>query len=161
MKKILSSVAIIAAISSFSGVANAENTGCGLGTMIFHGNDGVPANILAVTTNGTSGNQTFGISSGTLGCDQKAKVQSKAGRLFVFANENLNELALDASNGGGEYLSSAAEIIGVKDADKAHFNEVVQANFSEIFSGNSNTKTVVDSLVAVMQKDEVLKSYKI
>jgi hypothetical protein len=46
----------------------ANSTGCGLGTIIFEGQKGIAPQVLAVTTNGTSGNQTFGITSGTLGC---------------------------------------------------------------------------------------------
>ena len=160
MKKILSSAALAAAVL-FSASVHAESTGCGLGTMLFDGDKGVAPNILAVTTNGTSGNQTFGISSGTLGCNKNDTVKSRAGKLFAFADKNLNQLAFDASRGNGEYLAATANIIGIKAADQNHFFEVVQNNFSNVFAKNSNTKDVVDSLVALMAKDEVLKSYKI
>ena len=164
MKKILSSTAIIATVFSigFAASAQAESTGCGLGTMLFDGNKGVAPNVLAVTTNGLSfGNQTFGISSGTLGCEKNDTVKSKAGKLFAFANDNLDKLAFDASRGNGEYLEVTANIIGIKDADKNHFFQVVQNNFSNIFTKNVNTKDAVNSLVVMMAKDEVLKAYKI
>ena len=48
--------------SAFAG-GTADNCGCGLGTMIFDGNDGLISQIAAATTNGSFGNQTFGISS--------------------------------------------------------------------------------------------------
>ncbi len=162
MKKILSCAAIAVICSAgFSSASQAESTGCGLGTIIFDGNKGVAPSVLAVTTNGTSGNQTFGISSGTLGCERNSVVKSKSAKLFSFANQNLDQLAFDASRGNGEYLEVAANIIGVKEADKNHFFKAVQGNFSNIFAQNSNTKNVVESLVAMMEKDEVLKSYKI
>src|SRR5690606_21045070 len=50
--------------------------GCGLGSKLFEGQRGVAPQVLAVTTNGTFGNQTFGISSGTLGCNQDGVVRS-------------------------------------------------------------------------------------
>ena len=71
---------LIVAVAGFCavGVAQAqqENTGCGLGTMLFDGQQGIAPQVLAVTTNGTSGNQTFGITSGTLGCTQDGVVKS-------------------------------------------------------------------------------------
>jgi hypothetical protein len=43
-------------------IANADNVGgCGWGSKLFDGQKGVLPQIFAVTTNGTSGNQTFGI----------------------------------------------------------------------------------------------------
>jgi hypothetical protein len=90
-------VAAVAIFASHS--ASADSSGCGLGSMLFDGNKGIAPSVVAVTTNGTSGNQTFGISSGTLGCDQNNTVNSNNGRLFSFADKNLNELASDTSRG--------------------------------------------------------------
>ena len=135
----LTSAAAVAIVASHS--AQADSTGCGLGTMLFDGNKGVAPSVIAVTTNGSvSGNQTFGISSGTLGCDQNNRIDSKGGRLFSFADENLNELAADTSKGSGEYLDSVASILEIKETDKKHFNLAMQKNFSEIFS-SQNVKT--------------------
>lgn len=161
MKKILTCAAVLAATVSMSNVAHAENTGCGLGTMLFSGNKGVVPNILAVTTNGTSGNQTFGITSGTLGCNPRDTVKSSI-KLFAFADENLSELASDTARGNGDYLESVAQILEIKEGDKSHFFNVMQSNFSNIFEGeNTNTSNVVASISNVMKKDQVLKSYKI
>ena len=56
----------------------AGDTGCGVGTMIFKGKSGLAPHVLAVTTNGTFGNQTFGMTSGTLGCNVDQKIVSTA-----------------------------------------------------------------------------------
>ncbi len=53
------------------GLADSD-IGCGLGTMVFDGQQGKVYKVLGATTNGTSGNQTFGITFGTLGCDAPA-----------------------------------------------------------------------------------------
>ena len=61
MKKLLA-VAALAATLPLSNVAMADaDIGCGLGTMVFDGKSGKVFKILGATTNGTSGNQTFGI----------------------------------------------------------------------------------------------------
>ena len=50
--------------SESGGAAKYGPAGCGLGSMIFDPDSGF-TQIFAATTNGTSGNQTFGISTGT------------------------------------------------------------------------------------------------
>ncbi len=42
----------------------------GIGTLIFEGKDGLLSQVCAGTTNGILGNQTFGITSGTLNCEK-------------------------------------------------------------------------------------------
>ena len=163
MNKILASVVIATTALTLSISANAGNSaGCGIGSMLFNGHKGLGSNVLAVTTNGTSGNQTFGISTGTLGCDQNDVVRSRAGNLFTFADENLNEIAADSSKGSGEYINSVASIIKIKESDKNHFFKVVQNNFSTIFSSsNINTKDLIANLNQVMKNDKILSSYAI
>ena len=75
MKRLLAGLIAVAlsAPAAFAGNGKA-NTGCGLGTLIFgsKADDSVLLQILAVTTNASCGNQTFGISTGTLECQQPA-----------------------------------------------------------------------------------------
>jgi hypothetical protein len=59
MKKTLFIVAATTLMTTAS-FANA-NTGCGLGNQVITNQDSVLMQLFAVTTNGTSGNQTFGI----------------------------------------------------------------------------------------------------
>lgn len=160
--KILAS-AIIASAIAFSNSAYADNTGCGLGTVIFAGTSSVVTDVLAVTTNGTSGNQTFGITSGTSGCKYGSTISaSKKAKIFSFADKNMDEFALDVSKGSGEYLNSVADIIGIKEEDKARFFNLSQKNFSKLFSNeNITTDKVVDNLVNMVNNDKVLKTYKI
>lgn len=68
MKKILvSTVAAVTIATTAFAVVNSQ-TGCGLGAMIIKDDSTAVLLALQATTNGTSGNQTFGITSGTLGC---------------------------------------------------------------------------------------------
>ena len=70
MKKI---IIICVALMMMCGVSFANtvtvNCGCGLGNELIGEKEGLGWNVLGATLNGTSGNQTFGMSSGTLGCD--------------------------------------------------------------------------------------------
>src|SRR5256885_13892242 len=74
--------------------------GCGLGSMIFGDQKGM-IQVLAATTNGTVGSQTFGITSGTSNCGE-AGFSSSATRTFIEGNREA--LAKDAARGSGETI---------------------------------------------------------
>ena len=139
--------------------ANEENTGCGLGTMIFDGQKGIVPQVLAVTTNGTLWNQTFGITSGTSGCTQDGVVSS-SWKTAMFIDGNKHKLARDMSTGGGETLESLASLIGVQDQDKTAFYLLTKENFARIFpSENPTTDQVMVSLKQVLSSDARLAQY--
>ena len=144
MKKLLiGSLAALALTSSAYAAAN-TNTGCGLGSIVIKDQSTVVMQVLAATTNGTSGNQTFGISSGTLNCDAPSRVASND-KLNRFVAENMDELALDISAGQGETLSTVAKLMNVKDT--ASFSAKLQKNFSNIYASKDvNSANVIDSI---------------
>jgi len=114
--------------------------------------------ILAVTTNGTSGNQTFGITSGTLGCDEGSTIASA--EVQVYASANMNKLARDMAVGEGETLGSLADLMQISAADKAKFFELTKANFDEIYSSPEvTTGEMLTALHEVMSKDATLAKY--
>ena len=64
------------------------------------------------TTNGTSGNQTFGVTTGTSKCEQPSKfAQNDQVNEFVLAN--MDNLAKDIAMGQGETLETLAELLQV------------------------------------------------
>lgn len=137
----------------------ADSTGCGLGTMLFEGERGVAPQILAVTTNGTSGNQTFGISSGTLGCTQNGVVRPPA-EVEILLMSSLDSLAADVARGDGETLRSLAALMEIEEADQPRFFTSLQDNFVRIFpSENVSADEVITSIDAVMAEDVVLRRY--
>ena len=154
---------IIAAILTLSpiGIAMAapNNTGCGVGSIIFKGQSGVAPQVLAVTTNGTLGNQTFGISSGTLGCATDGVVDTPA-MVSMFINTNLDKLAHDMAVGNGETLESLASLIGVDSAHKAAFFAATKDHFAEIIpSEHASAQDVIDGLNHVLASDGALAQY--
>ncbi|MCT7545647.1 DUF3015 domain-containing protein [Aliarcobacter cryaerophilus] len=142
MKKIFTLVAAVGLTTSL--YANNTNTGCGLGSIVIKNQSSSVLQALAATTNGTSGNQTFGISSGTSNCSKPNNFVSND-KLNQFVNENMDELAMDISAGKGETLSTVAKLMNV--ADKNVFSAKLQANFSEIYSSeNVTSANVIDSI---------------
>jgi len=136
-----------------------NSVGCGLGSQIFDGQSGIFPQILAVTTNGTLGNQTFGISTGTLGCDPDGTVVASA-RVPMFVGANMDNLAHDMAIGKGESLESLATLMNIADADKVAFYQTARNNYGRIFSvANLTSGDVLASLYDVMRADERLAQY--
>jgi hypothetical protein len=154
MKRALLACTIIMA---FAGTAMAaggtahQNVGCGLGTMLFENkaDDSSLLQAFQATTNGTSGNQTFGVTSGTSECKQPSKfVKNDRVSEFVFAN--LDDLAKDIANGKGETLETLAELMGVPAAEREGFARNLKVHFVEIFPGSGvEYAQVVDAIVRV------------
>lgn len=145
MKKIIT---LIAAIGLTTSIYANENTGCGLGSLIIKDQNTVALQVLAATTNGIFGNQTFGITSGTLNCDKPSNFVSND-KLNRFVAENMDELALDISAGQGETLSTVAKLMNVEDSST--FSSKLQANFTNIYSSeNVTSATVIDSIAKYM-----------
>lgn len=155
MKKLLiASSLLLASSMSFA----AKDAGCGAGSMIWEGQEGLVPNVLAVTTNGFFGNQTFGMSTGTLGCDNSMPKGVMA--LNQYMDSNLDKVALDMSRGQGEYLQGLATVMGVKAEDRAQFFAVSKTNFDRIFSSNKLTRSdVVDNLNLVLRENQNLAKY--
>lgn len=139
-------VSLIAMPATLSFAANKQNTGCGLGYLIMQGNDGLLFQVLAVTTNGTFGNQTFGISSGTLECEKPNRFASRE-QLNKYVAENMDNLANDIAKGQGEYLNTLAVLMEVPEGSRVEFYVNLQSNFSRIYP--STEVTSVDVLTNI------------
>jgi hypothetical protein len=156
MKKVI--FASIALALSSQALAD-QDVGCGLGSMLFEGQEGLAPKILAATVNGTSANQSFGITFGTLGCQAEGAITSRE-KLTVFINSNIDNLARDIAQGEGESLATLSAVWGVAEQDKATFNAVAQQNFAQIFVGeNVNSQDVLNNLNEVIANDSTLAAY--
>jgi len=146
MKKVvLGSIATI--ILSTTTAFAAPNNGCGLGNQVIADQGSVIKQSLGATTNGTSGNQTFGITSGTSGCTKPAKFVSNE-KVKTFVANNLDKLAMDISTGQGESIDTLATLLKVE--DKAGFKTKLQNNFSTIYTDSDvDAAHVIDSIAAV------------
>lgn len=145
------------AMSAFAAPPN--SVGCGVGSQLFDGQKGVFPQVAAITTNGTLGNQTFGITSGTLGCDSNGTVVASA-RIPMFVGANLDSLARDMAQGQGESLTTLASLLNITDADETVFYSAAKAQYGDIFSAPSVTAgDVLTGLYRVMAQHPRLSVY--
>jgi len=140
------------ALMSLAGAASAAQSysaaGCGLGSMIFKGKNAKVHLILAATTNGTFGNQTFGISSETLDCTADGVVKNED-KVNVYAAVNFQQLQREMAQGGGEYVSGLASLMGYQTPDqKVAFAKKAQANYVKLFPTATTTS---DEMVAALR----------
>ncbi len=154
MKKLIAGAILVA---SSSAALAAGPAGCGLGTaVVFKDANEWHEHVMAATTNSTSGNQTFGMTSGTLGCEDAggplAGVQS-------FMDNNIDQLAADTAKGQGETLSALTELVGVSAADSAEFATLMQANFDQLFTAESTSSSTYDVMVSAMSSNAKLAKY--
>lgn len=153
------SVALVAGSAYAEEGDTADSSGCGVGTILFKGQDGPAPQVLAITTNGTLGNQTFGITTGTLGCNQNGIVRSPA-KVRLITTSSLDNLARDMARGEGETLDSLAEAMTIDAGDRSLFFTTMQANFTRIFPSEDVTADeVLTSIQAVMAEDAELSRY--
>lgn len=154
MKKIIICAMVSAVMSA--GVAygaNQNNTGCGLGTVVFEGSsfsDTTVGQVLIATTNGTSGNQTFGITSGTSNCEQPTSIV-KNERLHEFVGENMDALAKDIATSRGESLETLSELMEISDEQRPLLYAKLQSNFAQIYPSNDvSVANVIDNIYVVL-----------
>lgn len=159
MKKIIAILSLVAAFPTLAMAADNVG-GCGVGSMVFKGQKGIAPQVLAVTTNGSTGNQTFGITSGTLGCTQDGVVTSNM-KTAMFIESNKDQLARDMSVGSGETLAALSHLLGVETQDQVAFNRLAKNNVARIFTTESvATEQVVASLREVLAADATLSRYQ-
>lgn len=149
---------VVAFIAFVPAVQAGDSVGCGLGSMAFEGQRGMFPNILAATTNSISGNQTFGISSGTLGCDANDTVQRDAAqREFVAVNfDNLSE---EMAQGGGAYVEALGSLMGCSSEAAPAFAAFSQRNYGTLFAAPETTPAAfLDGLKQGMANDAQLSA---
>jgi opacity protein-like surface antigen len=136
MKKLVLAAFVTMLFSSAAFAATArQNTGCGLGTILWKNKaDGsIVSQSLQATTNGTFGNQTFGITSGTLDCGTPPNVVYNE-RLKEFVVANMDNLAKDIAVGRGESLNTFDELLQIPADQRPEFNAKLQSSFGSIFT---------------------------
>jgi len=145
LKKLLISVAAVVALATSAMAGVNSQTGCGLGSMIIKDDSTAIMLALQATTNGTSGNQTFGITSGTLGCQKTKVVMNERAQEFVASN--MDTLAKEIAVGHGESLDTLAELLKVE--DKATFSAALQANYNSIYTSQKvQMSDVLDNIAS-------------
>ncbi len=121
-----------------SSVAMANDAGCGLGSLVIKQNTKV-MQVLAATTNGSFGSQTFGITFGTSNCSAQGLVQNDK-QIQYFVEVNQAELTREMAAGHGEKMVTLAALNGCNtEAEINAFNAKAQANFKTIVPASKIT----------------------
>lgn len=145
MKKILVVLAL-ALMTTSSFAAKYGSAGCGLGSMIFEGDQTWWKQVLAATSNGLASNQTFGISLGTSNCDSPAPL--KVGQVEAYVEANKVALANDIARGNGETVVGLSNVYGCSNV--MEFGKALKTNYRTIFtSANSNAKEITHNINSV------------
>jgi hypothetical protein len=144
MKKIL--VGLVAAMFSVSASAAYQAQGCGLGSTIWTDGSSLVHQVLGATTNGTSANQTFGMTSGTSNCELDAYGQSQA----VFIEANRVALANDIARGNGATLASLTRMYGCSNVEVV--GSTLQKNYETIFPSDRVDARQIDSTISGLIK---------
>lgn len=144
MKKIL--LGLVASAFAFSASAAYQAQGCGLGSTIWTDGSSLVHQVLGATTNGTFGNQTFGMTSGTSNCELDAMGHSQA----VFIEANRVALANDIARGQGDTLASLARMYGCSNVEVVA--PTLQQNYNTIFPSENTDARHIDSTLGSMMK---------
>lgn len=157
MKKVIAFAAL--SLLPLSQAMADQDIGCGLGSVLFEGKQGKVVKVVGATTNGLFGNQTFGITFGTLGCDGTGTVTSSA-KLSKFIDGNVDALASDMAKGDGETLTTLAAVWGFNEQEQAEFKTLTQDNFDAVFtSENVTSQDVLENLNQLVTNSDSLSSY--
>jgi hypothetical protein len=135
--------------------AYGDGPGCGLGAQIFNEKN-ILHQVLAATTNGSFGTQTFGITTGTLGCTNNGKFVSNE-HATMFANLNFDNLSQEMAQGGGEHLASLATLLGVPAEQQPAFFAMTQEKYASLIqSGETTPAAMLKALHETMAVHPVL-----
>ncbi len=137
-----------AAIAKSPGTSD-TGPGCGWGKIWWAKDAGAKTKgvqILMATSNGMFGNQTFGISSGTLGCTNDGKWWSQQ-KTIMFAELNYETLTHEIAQGRGEHLASLATLMGIPAERHAVFFALAQERYASLVElGDHSPATLVHEL---------------
>jgi len=148
MRKLIIALAVLASASAFAGPHSRSSSsssssnltspgaygvaGCGLGSLAFHDQRG-PIQIVAATVNGTSGSQTFGITTGTSNCNDGHNL------IKAFIHSNYENLKVASARGEGESLTGLAAQYKCSNAEG--FSKAVKSNYQDLFKSNDPDTT--------------------
>ena len=157
MKKFIAGLVLISASSVANAGAAGGDGGCGWGNALFKGQSGTASHVLAGLTNVTTGNNTFGMTTGTNGCTTTGTL-GYGGQSVV--SSIMDEFSEDVARGEGDALDTVSVVYGVDAQDRDIFAKVMHENFTTLFPGeNVTAEEMMASIEKVMKSDARLSKY--
>jgi hypothetical protein len=132
MKLVMMFVAIFAMAAPAFASDGGGSDGCGLGWQVTQ-----KKSFLATTTRGTTNGvvpPTFGMTSGTIGCDQHSFAKNEMPAVNMVAT-NQDAILIDIAAGGGENLAALTQAMGCHDASAVAAK--AQASYSALVGASS------------------------
>jgi hypothetical protein len=149
MKKLMMAV-ILSSLSFFVYGKKYGPAGCGLGAVLLKGKRGTMWNLSAATTNGSSGNQTFGMTSGTSGCKVTAKTRVSQ---INFIEANKFTLANDISRGKGQTLATLGALYECNNVDT--MASALKNNYSQIFNeADMSAERINENIGSILESQQ-------
>ena len=142
----------LAALAAGEISPNAGTDSCGLGWKVTD-----KKSLMGTCTRGTTNSfvpPTFGMSTGTLGCDKHSFAQADT-KAVEFVAQNYDTLRLEMAAGEGENLAALARTMGCSDANVDAFGRAVQGSYETVVGNGSrielfqNAKQVATSACAI------------
>ncbi len=146
-------MAVVLAVGFLAQGAMAQDSGCGLGSMIVQENSKVMQS-LAFITNVTVP-QSFGISTGTSNCKAQNLVMTEKAVQY-FTEVNKDDLSREMAKGQGEKLNTLAALYGCETStSRNEFAKAAQANYGKIMP---TAQTSVTEMVQNLQASNVVST---
>lgn len=123
--------------------------GCGLGSQLMD-KDG--NQVLAITSNGTSGNQTFGISSGTSNC---VTASEQTAQIKTFIDNNYDAIVTDMAKGQGETIKTLSGFYGCKTEALA---SEMQTNYNKIAPAQNDAGKMMVNINNLIDQSQTLSA---
>lgn len=124
--------------------------GCGLGSLVFGATPGY-IQIVSVTLNATSGNQTFAITTGTLNCD----IPQMGFQAANFIERNHESVSTELARGQGETVASLAYLLKCSDAEL--FGAKMRENYGNILESGISTLETTRRMLKTIDTNPDLK----
>lgn len=110
--------------------AEDKSSGCGLGWKVTSRQSLLSSYTRSITNASTS--STFGMTSGTSGCDHHSIVSNDKKDIH-FAEVNFHSLMVEMAKGHGEYVKGFALVMGCKENQASDFSKITQRNYNRLF----------------------------
>ncbi len=138
---------VLLAGSCFAGKhKNYGLAGCGLGSMMM-GPTG--SQVLAGTTNSSTYNQLFGITSGTSNCAEDGVALADREKEY-FAEANFESLKQEMAQGKGENLEAFASLMG---CSSQTFASAAQGHYNAIFAPGVDSENMLRNIETLVGSD--------
>ena len=158
MNRFLCVLIIIFAVLSAAAIAEDKSRGCGPASVVAPQNTMVSTSTRATTDFYLFPFNWSATSSGTSGCKKHEIVENQK-QAHEFLVNNYNDLMLDISVGGGEFLNVFASSLGCSMNEINLFTTTLQKNYKTLIKENKNDEQVFFyNVIQFLKKDKVLSN---